>query len=142
VASLWTKDLLRRCTARLKYTSHSNPIMANPPEPLPYDEHDYGVIASNVYHELCQRDKEDREAGRPPAWHDLTELVSKMDAYTDKIDIAYLAETILNTEREFIKRYPANFDVRLTGPGRDNCDRGIDIPKSESVIRPDTFYHS
>jgi hypothetical protein len=101
--------------------------MADNSEPVPYEEYDYGVIANYVHHELCLRDKEDREAGRPPHWHDLTELVSTMDAFANKIDISYLAETILETENNFIERNPATYDVKLTQPGRDNCGKRIKI---------------
>ena len=65
-----------------------------------------------------------------------------MNGYDDKISISYLAEAIHYDEREFVERNPANYDVRLTKLGRDNCDKGIEIPPSENQIRPEMFYHS
>jgi hypothetical protein len=107
-----------------------------------YDEHDHGLIPSYIHNQLCLLDREDREAGRPPAWHDLTELVKKMNAYDDKTDISYIAEVILDDEMGFIERNPTSYDVRLTQLGRDNCDKGIKIPTSAHQIRPDLFYRT
>ena len=102
---------------------------------VPYDERDFGIMANNIFHELCELDRNDRENGRPPAWHDIGKFAEKLKAYDNDVDVAYITETILDEERRFIERNRQNNDVRLTDLGRQNCDRGIDIPPSNYQIR-------
>ena len=45
--------------------------MANDQRP-PYDAHDFEVMANNIFHELCELDRDARGHERPPAWHDIT----------------------------------------------------------------------
>ncbi len=102
-------------------------------QPARYDDHDDGVIANNIFNELCRRHREDRNVGRPSAWHDITELAE--EAFDNKIDIAYLAEEHLLDRLHFIERDPKNQNVRLTESGRQKCDKGIDIPPSNNQLR-------
>jgi hypothetical protein len=109
--------------------------MAND-QPAPYDEHDYGVIANAIFTELCLRDKDDRIAGRDPAWHNLRELVrDRLGAYRIENDVQHLAEDLLQDERGFIERDPHSLNIRLTRLGRENCNIGIDVPPSTHQIR-------
>jgi hypothetical protein len=108
--------------------------MANNQEPN-YDDHDDGVIANYIFNELCRRDREDRNNGNEPAWHDITVLAQELRAYDNRIDVAYLAEEHLLDRRGFIERDPHNQNVRLTEHGRQNCDHGIDIPPSTNQLR-------
>jgi hypothetical protein len=96
--------------------------MANDEHAPPYS-HDYGIMANNIFHVLCELDLEDREHDRSPAWHDITILADRLRAYTDRVDV--LAETILQDERGFIERDPKTTNVRLTQLGRQNCNRRI-----------------
>jgi hypothetical protein len=103
-------------------------------EEPPYDSRDRGIIADNIFNELCKRDKEDRKASREPRWHDMTELADKLRAFDDRTAAAYSAEVDLLDKKQFIERSYNN--VRLTKLGRENCDKGIDIPPSDrQVIR-------
>jgi hypothetical protein len=105
----------------------------HPHEPPPYGKYDDEVIINNIFHELCRRDREDREeAGRPAAWNNLTELAEKLRAYDNRIDVAYIAEAGLLDKVHFIERDPANGNVRLSALGRENCGRRIHIPPSSS----------
>jgi hypothetical protein len=96
--------------------------MTNDEHAPPYS-HDYGIMANNIFHVLCELDQEDREHNRSPAWHDITILANRLRAYTDRVDV--LAETILQDERGFIERDPKTTNVRLTQLGRQNCDNRI-----------------
>jgi hypothetical protein len=66
-----------------------------------------------------------------PQWQDIVRLADEVRAFDNRIDVAYLAENSLLDERGFIERDMQNTNVRLTGPGRENCARGIDIPRSD-----------
>jgi hypothetical protein len=101
----------------------------------PYDERDYAIMASHIFNELCIRDREDRDRDNLPAWNDITEFAEHLRAFDNRIDVAYLAETTLLDERGFIERDPRNQNVRLTRTGRENCERGIDIPLSTNTLR-------
>lgn len=73
-------------------------------------------------------------ASREPSWHDMTELADKLRAFDDRTAAAYSAEVDLLDKKQFIERSYNN--VRLTKLGRENCDKGIDIPPSDrQVIR-------
>lgn len=84
-------------------------------------------------------DREDREKDKgkdkEPAWHDLNKLAEGLNAFPDKINVAYIAEVILRDESQFIERDLKNQNVRLTELGRKNCDKGIDIPPSNNQAR-------
>lgn len=116
-----------------------NLVMANTSN-YPNSEHDYDVVANYIHQKLCFMDKADIELGRPTAWHNLIELIRKNNAYPIRIEIMDMAEKILADEKKFIERDPGTFNVRLTQLGRDNCDKGIDIPPSVHQIRSDIFY--
>ena len=109
--------------------------MANDQGRIPYDEHDNAVIANNVYHQLCEMDQEDRANNREPRWQDINTLAETLRAYDNRIDVAYLAEERLLDELGYIERDRHNNNVRLTEPGRQNCERGINIPPSSHQIR-------
>jgi hypothetical protein len=96
--------------------------MANDEHTPPYNR-DYGIMANNIFHVLCELDLDDREHDRPPAWHDIAILADRLRAYTDRVDA--LTETILQDERGFIERDPKSTNVRLTQLGRQNCNRRI-----------------
>jgi hypothetical protein len=91
----------------------------------PYDSRDYEIMANNIFHELCELDRDDRGHERPPAWHDITVLADRLRAYDNRVDVAYLTETILHDERGFIVRDPKTNNVSLTRSGRANCNRRI-----------------
>jgi HEPN domain-containing protein len=110
-------------------------VMADDERPL-YEDRDVRIIANNIFHELCLRDTEDRFAGRPAASHDLRELAKRVAAYDNSEDVRHLAEDYLAEELHYLERDPHNFQVRLTQRGRDDCDKGIEIPPSDRQIRP------
>ena len=64
----------------------------------PYDEKDYAIIASNVFHQLCM-------IGGEPEWHDIRQLAENLKAYENRADVAYIAEVIL-IEMQYIERDP------------------------------------
>jgi hypothetical protein len=92
-------------------------------------------MAAHIFNELCIRDREDRNAGDPPAWNNINELAEHVRAFDNRADVAYLAETTLLDERGFIERDPHNQNIRLTRLGRQNCEKGIDIPPSTNTLR-------
>jgi hypothetical protein len=96
--------------------------MANDEHAPPYS-HDYGIMANDIFHVLCELDLEYREHDRSPAWHDITILANRLSAYTDRVDV--LTEIILQDERGFIERDPKTTNVRLTQLGRQNCNKRI-----------------
>ena len=98
--------------------------MANDQRP-PYDAHDFEVMANNIFHELCELDRDDRGHERPPAWHDITVLVGRLMAYDNRVNVAYITETILHDERGFIVHDPKTNNVSLTIRGRNNCNGRI-----------------
>jgi HEPN domain-containing protein len=112
----------------------ANPMTDNE-QPM-YDDRDIRIIASHIFNELCLRDAKDRDAGRPPASHDLIELAKRVGAFDNSEDVRHLAEDHLAEELHYIERNPHNFQVKLTKTGRDNCHKGIDIPPSDRQIRP------
>jgi hypothetical protein len=95
--------------------------MANDQHP-PYDAHDFEVMTNNIFHELCELDRDDRGHERPPAWHDITVLVDRLIAYDKRVNVAYITETILHDERGFIVCDPKTNNVSLTILGRNNCN--------------------
>ena len=95
----------------------------------PYDERDYAIMTNDVYLQLCQMDREDRNV-REPKLHDITTLAENVGVFDNRAEVAYLAETTLLDELGYIERDIHNKNVRLTPLGRQNCDRGIDIPPS------------
>lgn len=109
--------------------------MADDNQPL-YDDRDVRIIANNIFHELCLRDEKDRAAGRSPAPQDGRELSEKVGAFQYKEDVRQLAEDFLVNEMHYMERNPHNFQITLTPTGRDNCNKGIDIPPSDRQIRP------
>jgi hypothetical protein len=92
---------------------------------LPYDSRDYEIMANNIFHELCELDRDDRGHERPPAWHDITVLADRLRAYDDRVDVTYIIETILQDESGFIVRDPKTNNVSLTILGRNNCNGRI-----------------
>ena len=98
---------------------------------MTYDDRDNATMANHVFHQLCELDEEDRRANREPQWQDIVRLADKVRAFDNRIDVAYLAENTLLDELGYIERNKQNTDVRLTGLGRENCAKGIDIPPSD-----------
>ena len=96
-----------------------------------YDERDNAIMASNVFHQLCDKDREDSRIGKEPKWLDIVKLANEVRAFDNRIDVAYLAEYNLLDEMGFIERDLHNTNVRLNKKGRDNCAKGIDIPPSD-----------
>jgi hypothetical protein len=107
--------------------------MAHDERPL-YEDRDVRIIASNIFHELCLRDAEDRAALKPSTSHDLRELSERLRAYHNNEDVLHIAEDYLAEELKFIERDPCSFQVKLTKKGRENCYKGIEIPPSERAI--------
>jgi hypothetical protein len=107
--------------------------MAHDERPL-YEDRDVRIIASNIFHELCLRDAEDRAALKPSTSHDLRELSERLRAYHNNEDVLHIAEDYLAEELKFIERDPCSFQVKLTKKGRENCHKGIEIPPSERAI--------
>jgi hypothetical protein len=89
---------------------------------LPYDSRDYEIMANNIFHELCELDRDDRGHERPPAWHDIAVLADRLRACDNRVDVAYITETILQDERGFIVCDPKTNNVSLTILGRNNCN--------------------
>jgi hypothetical protein len=100
-----------------------------------YEEGGYTIMASNIFNELCIRDREDRERGNPPAWNDITELAGHVRAFDNITDVAYIAEANLLDELHYIDHDRHNQNVRLTTTGRENCGRGIQIPRSTNTLQ-------
>lgn len=98
----------------------------------PYEERDDAISANNILMQLCILDREDRDAGRPPAWHDITTLAEYVRGFENRTDVAYIAEERL---RGLIERDPQNQNVRLIEEGRQKCHKGIDIPPSSNQAR-------
>ena len=98
----------------------------------PYEERDDAIVANNILMQLCILDREDRDAGRQPAWHDITTLAKHVRAFDNRTDVAYIAEERL---RGLIERDPQNQNVRLTEEGRQMCRKGIDILPSSNQAR-------
>ena len=94
-------------------------------EPSDYRETDYSIIANNIHVRLCNLDEADRNAGRDPHWQSLEEQVNQLHAYSNKIDIWYLAEYILKDEKKLIERDRLSFKVRLTQKSREQCGKRI-----------------
>ncbi|MGA9151201.1 MAG: hypothetical protein WBZ36_11535 [Candidatus Nitrosopolaris sp.] len=51
-------------------------------------------------------------------------------AHNNRTDVVYIAEQVL-LDRNFSQRHTHNNNVRLTPLGRENCNKGIDIPPSD-----------
>jgi hypothetical protein len=96
-----------------------------------YDNRDYWIIANNIFHRLCGLDKEDRDARRDPAWHDLRSIAKELGAYEIREDVLHIAEDILEQEKGFIERDPHTFNVRLTDPGRTSCGRRLEVSPTD-----------
>ena len=94
-------------------------------ETSPYDTKDFETVLNYAHHALCNLDKEDREAGRPPQWHSLQVIVNEMRGYLITEDIWYLAEYMLHEERGLIERSSSEFRVKLTQSGRDHCGQRL-----------------
>jgi hypothetical protein len=75
-------------------------------------------MANNVFRQLCSLGGE---------WQDIRALAENVKAYPNKDDVAYIAESVL-VDMQYIERDPNSNKVRLTQPGRENCDTGIEIP--------------
>ncbi|MDP9287413.1 MAG: hypothetical protein M3P08_04365 [Thermoproteota archaeon] len=95
-----------------------------------YDERDVAIMANVVFHGLCELDEEGRRNSEEPRWQNIGPLADKVGAVASKVHVAYIAEHALIL-MGFIERNQQNTKVRLTGPGRENCARGIDIPRSD-----------
>jgi hypothetical protein len=85
------------------------------------------VIGNNIFQEMCKLDLSDRNLGLPTAWHDLIELVKRINAYDDKTDVAGIADSFLVLKKGLVERKESSFEVKLTQAGRKECDRGIYI---------------
>jgi hypothetical protein len=96
-----------------------------------YEERDNAIMANHVFRELCLLDEEDRRTGNDPQWQNIVTLANQVKAIDDSIDVAYITEHMLLDERRFIERDPRNVNVRLTLLGRQNCSKGIEIPRSD-----------
>jgi hypothetical protein len=95
--------------------------MSEPQRRPDYNERDASIIANNIFKQLCDL---------PESWHDMRPLAKNVGAFTNSSDVAYIAEAILE-HSGFIERNPENHDIRLTGPGRDNCRVGIEVLPSD-----------
>ncbi|MFZ0513304.1 MAG: hypothetical protein WAM14_16975 [Candidatus Nitrosopolaris sp.] len=96
-----------------------------------YDDRENAIMANHVFLELCKLDEEDRRSNRDPQWRDIVSLADLVKAFDERIDVSYIAEEMLLDERHFIERDLHNANVRLTKLGRENCDKGIEIPPSD-----------
>jgi hypothetical protein len=88
--------------------------------PLVYDLRDYAIMANNVFRQLCLTGGE---------WHDINGLAENVKAYSNTDDVAYIAVSVL-VNMQYIEHDPKTNKVRLTQPGRENCDTDIEIPPS------------
>lgn len=50
--------------------------------------------------------------------------------FANSEDVTYVAEAVLE-QNGFIECNPEKHDIRLTGPGRDNCRVGIEVLPSD-----------
>ncbi len=87
--------------------------------------HETLAIINYVHDTLCNRDKRDRKAGRNTKWQSLEDIIKKMRAFPQTLDIWYLAKFILKDKRGFIERHLKNFKVRLTKKGRKRCGQRL-----------------
>ena len=95
-----------------------------------YDERDVAIMANVVFHGMCELDEESRRNNEEPAWQNIGPLADKVGAVANKVHVAYIAEYALQL-LGFIERNLQNTKVRLTALGRENCVKGIDIPRSD-----------
>jgi hypothetical protein len=56
-----------------------------------------GAITNNIFTQLCILDRADRNSAREQARHDLNKLAEGLNAFPDKINVAYIAEVIYRT---------------------------------------------
>jgi hypothetical protein len=96
--------------------------MAYNPKPT-----DFEIITNHIHHTLCTLDQGDRALGTKPKWHDLTELVKQINAYSNKKRVRSQADYILNYRLQFMERKKETFDVRLTKKEREYCGKRIRI---------------
>jgi hypothetical protein len=109
----------------LKYLAYINSLMAD--ERPPYDPYDYEKMANNIFDELCELDRDDREHERPAVPHDITVLADRLRAFVNLEDVAYIAEAILDDGLGFIDRDPMTQNVWLTRLGRQHCGEKINL---------------
>jgi hypothetical protein len=95
-----------------------------------YNERDVAIMANQVFHRLCELDEEDRRNNEDARWQNIGPLAEEVEAIGDKAHVAYIAEHALLL-LGFIQRNVQNTKVKLTKPGRENCVKGIDIPRSD-----------
>jgi|ERR1700730_3520981 hypothetical protein len=95
-----------------------------------YDEHEVRLMANKVLDGLCKLDEENRRNDEETGWQNIGPPADKVGGITNKVHVAYLAEYAL-IRLGYIERNSQNIKVRLTGPGRANCGRDIDIPESD-----------
>ena len=102
-----------------------------------YNKSDYTVIANNIHRRLCELDKSDRNLGIDPKWHDLIQLVKKVNAYSDKMDIWYLVVHILKSKNKLIETDKSSFKVKLTKKGKKGrglCDKWLKITEKDKMV--------
>lgn len=90
-------------------------------EPSEFESRKFESILNYVHHNLCDKDKRDRKAGRVPKWQSLEDIIKKMKGVPQTTDVWYLAEFILRDQSGVIERHSKNFKVRLTQNGRELC---------------------
>jgi hypothetical protein len=90
-----------------------------------YGPNDFEIIMNHVHQNLCTLDEGDRAVGRPAQWQDLKELTNRLEAYSVRKDILYLADYMLKDERELIECDKSTLKVRLTKKGRDLCGQRL-----------------
>jgi len=95
-----------------------------------YDDRDVAIMANVIFHGLCELDEEGRGNNEEPGWQNIGPLADKVGAIANKVHVAYIAEYALQL-LGFIERNLQNTKVRLTGLGRENCAKRIDIPRSD-----------
>jgi hypothetical protein len=95
-----------------------------------YNEREVRIMANDVFHGLCELDEENRRNNEEPRWQNIGPLADKVGAVTNKVHVAYLAEYALLL-LGYIELNLQNPKVRLTGLGRENCAKGINIPESD-----------
>ena len=99
---------------------------------------DIAIMANVVFHGLCELDEEARRKNEEPGWQNIGPLADKVGAAPNKVHVAYIAEYSLQLVG-FIERNLQNTKLRLTGLGRENCAKGIDIPRSDIQRLGDHF---
>jgi hypothetical protein len=95
--------------------------MSEPQRRPDYPGRDASIIANNIFKQLCDL---------PEGWHGIRPLAMNVGVFANSEDVTYVAEAVLE-QSGFIECNPEKHDIRLTGPGRDNCRVGIEVLPSD-----------